>query len=187
MSLLSKLFGEENPENEGFRKVYETSFTQGHRIAHQGLGAIVSIIYNVDAEFFLNPEETIAYMVGEVKNRKVSVPVFREAEEEFKGLLGQADTQRIFAYSVCADGTEILTGNLGTEALNALCGGITLRVPEEILVDGKLLRNVRQRNVDSVLGSHKRYVEDLEIVGDPKLAERLAEAYTQLNNYPRGR
>ena len=85
------------------------------------------------------------------------------------------------AYSVCYDGTEIITGNLGVEELNAALGGITIKVPSEISVDGMILRNVRKQDINTVLRDHKNYLNELEIVRDPNLAERLAKAYQRLN------
>jgi hypothetical protein len=183
MGLIKLLFGERKLENEGFSSAYETSFAQDNSAVHQEAGTLASVQYDVDSQFFINPEQKIAYMVGNVKNRKVSVPNFEDYEAELKEQLDGIDSQRIFAYSECGDGTAILTGNLGIEALNALFGGVTLRISNELFIDGKILRNVEQRNLDRILRSHKNYVFDLEIVSDPKLAEKLAETYTELNNY----
>ena len=80
MSLVKLLFGERKPENEGFSKSYETSFSQGNSAVHQNSGTILSVQYDVDSEFFINPEQNIVYMVGNVNNRRVSVPDSEEAE-----------------------------------------------------------------------------------------------------------
>ncbi len=183
MGLVKLLFGELKPENEGFSTVYKTSFSQGNSAVHREAGTLVSVQYDVDSEFFINLEQTIAYMVGNVKNRRVSAPNFKEYEAELEGQFDEIDSQRIFAYSECRDGTAILTGNLGVDSLNVLFGEVTLRVPNELFVEGKILRNVEQRNLDKILRSHKRYISDLKIVSHPKLAEKLAETYTKLNNY----
>lgn len=183
MGLLELLCGERKPENEGFTKSYETSFSQGNSAVHQDSGLLVSVQYDIDSEFFINPQQNIVYMVGNITNRKISIPNFEKAEAELKKKFDEIDSQRIFAYSECKDGTEILTGNLGIESLNALFGGVTLRVPNELFVDGKILRNVEQRDVNRVLRSHKNYVSDLGIISNPKLVEKLVRTYQELNNY----
>lgn len=183
MSLARLLFRERKPENEGFTKSYATSFDQGNSAVHQDTGKIVSVQYDVDSDFFINPEQNIAYMIGNVRNRRVSVPNFEEIESELKRQLDEIDSQRIFAYSECRDGTAILTGNLGIGTLNALFGRVTLRIPNELFVDGKILRNVERRDVNKILRSHKNYVSDLEVVSNPKLAEKLARTYQELNDY----
>ena len=183
MRLVKLLFGEKKSENEGFRKSYETSFSQGNSIVHRDSGISIRVQYDVDSEFFIGPEENIAYMVGNIVNRKLSIPNFEDAESKLKQQLDEIDSQKIFAYSKCRDGTAILTGNLGVEALNALFGGLTLRIPNELFVEEKILRNIEERDVDRVLRSHKNYVSDLEIVSDPRLAEKLAIIYQGLNNY----
>ena len=183
MSLIKLIFKERKPENEGFTKTYEKIFIQGNSVAHQEEGMLISVRYVIDSEFYINPEENVAYMIGQIKDRKISVQGYEEAEAELEQQLNEIDSLRIFAYSVCEDGTEIITGNLGTETLNSLLGGITARIPSELFIDGRLLRNIEQRDVNKVLRSHKNYVSDLDIISDPRLAERLAEMYHSLNNY----
>lgn len=183
MSLVTTLFGERKAENEGFSKSYETSFKQGNSAVHRDSGTVMRVQYEVDSEFFMNPQQNIAYMVGEIRNRRVSAPNCKEVEAKWEQQLDEIDSQRILAYSECKDGTTIVTGNLGIEVLHALFGGVTLRIPNELFIDGKLLRNVERRDLNRVLRSHKRYVTDLEIVSDPRLAEKLARTYQELNNY----
>jgi hypothetical protein len=176
---LAKLFvGERTPENEGFSKSHETLFKQEVSVVHSG-DEIERIRFDVDSEFFINPEQNIVYMVGNVKNRRFSIPIDAEVNQR----LDEYDSTRIFAYSEWENGPAILTGNHGTEALNAVFGGVTLRVPNELFFDRIITRNVEQRDVSRVLRSHKDYVSGLKLVSNPKLAEKLAKTYEDLQNY----
>ena len=185
MNLIKLLSEKRKSENEGFSKSYETSFSQGNSVINRNNGATINVKYNIDSEFFINPQQNIVYMVGNIFDRKVSIPNFEEAEVELKQKIDEIDSQRIFAYSECKDGTAILTGNLGVEALNTFFGGVTLRVPSELFIDGKILRNVEQRDVNRILRNHKNYISCLEIISNPRLAEKLARTYRELNNYLR--
>ncbi|MBI1969292.1 hypothetical protein HYS48_01245 [Candidatus Woesearchaeota archaeon] len=140
MSLIKHLLGERKSETEGFRKIYETTFDQGFTAA---VGSLVGDwSYQFHAAFFINPENDIVYMLGEVQNPSVGVPGQPDLEQEVQRQLSGMQRERIAAYSVCRDGTEIITGNLGLEELNRIFGGVTIQLPEEIFMDGWILRNI---------------------------------------------
>lgn len=194
MSLIKSPFKEKKPENEGFSKVYETLFEEEHSSSAQLYDVDKTVLSlgrsqcDIFSEFFINPENNIAYMIGNIKNREIHIPYPYQESEKLKQGLVEIDFQRIFAYSELKDGRAVLTGNLksnfiSNDVLKIVNGEIPQIVPNELFIDGKILRDIEQRNINKVLRSHKRYVSKLEIVSDPKLDKKLAEIYPKLNDY----
>lgn len=183
MEWLKSILGGNKPENENFRKVCDKIYDQKHLLLDDKKHILLSRQYEVSSEFFINTGQNIAYMEGKVNNISFSVPHDKEIEDSLKEELEELDDKKILAYSVCYEGTEILTGNFGLEIFNEILGGIVVRIPEEISIDGLLLRNVTDIDLDKILRSHKTYIHGLEMLNSPNLAEKLAEKYENLSNY----
>jgi hypothetical protein len=176
-------------ENEGFMKYCSFVFTnQKEFIFHQKLNQLATFWYDLNAEFFINPQKNIAYMIGKLENKIIRLPLQKnkkieeEIREKLSKQLNEVDS-RILAYSVCKDGKEVLevlTAYLAIEEQNALFGR-NLEVPDQIKVKGSIIRNITENDLDKVLRSHKTYIENLEVLNGFELAERLLEKCLTIN------
>ncbi len=176
LALLWRYIFKDRIETNGFTNAYEACFSQLSSIAVPEFG-VLSQSYEVDAAFFVNSEETIAYMAENVRDRRI-LSFGAERDElkiqQLRQQLEEKDAKRFFAYSVCDDGTQIVTGNFGFNLHES---------NRDVPVGDMLLQNIKQRSVHEVLRHHKYAMRDREIACDPQLVEKFVATYETINTY----
>lgn len=179
MLFLDGLFGE-NKKTPEFEEALKHVFKESRVFKDRETGANVTIVYDLNSEFFVNSDKTIAYMVGKVENLEGSTRNKKVAEEFENCPYLEKDLvqkEKIIVFSEMYDHDKIFTGNFKFESLDTKMTDLSGMYDEKRIGDIFLRSRRDEKDFKRVVENHKNYISDFELISNPDIVHDLVEMY----------